>query len=202
MKKLKIAVTGGIGSGKSKALQILSEKGYPTFSCDEIYKSIINTKEYVMLVEKHFPTCVTSGKIDKTKLAQVIFEDPQKRSTLNEIAHPLILKSLFDQMLNANSQITFAEVPLLFEEGLEGRFDGVIVIKREISERIKAIQLRDNISKEAAEKRIFSQFDYYTKDAIQRFQKCNAIVIENNDNILILEKQVDNALNSIMQRQM
>ena len=76
------------------------------------------------------------------------------------------------------------------------------MIKREISERIKAIQLRDNISKEAAEKRIFSQFDYYTKDAIQRFQKCNAIVIENNDNILILEKQVDNALNSIMQRQM
>ena len=201
MKKLKIAVTGGIGSGKSKALQILSKKGYPTFSCDEIYKSIINTKEYVMLVEKHFPTCVTSGKIDKTKLAQVIFEDPQKRSTLNEIAHPLILKSLFDQMLNTNSQITFAEVPLLFEEGLENRFDGVIVIKREISERIKAIQLRDNISKEAAEKRIFSQFDYYTKDAIQLFQKCNAIVIENKDNILILEKQVDNALNSIMQRQ-
>jgi dephospho-CoA kinase len=154
-----------------------------------------------MLVEKHFPTCVTSGKIDKTKLAQVIFEDPQKRSTLNKIAHPLILKSLFDQMLNTNSQITFAEVPLLFEEGLEDRFDGVIVIKREISERIKAIQLRDKISKEAAEKRIFSQFDYYTKDAIHRFQKCNAIVIENNDNILILEKQVDNALNSIMQRQ-
>ena len=202
MNKIKIAITGGIGSGKSKALQILNKRGYPTFSCDEIYKSIINTEEYIALIEKHFPACICNNKVDRTKLATLIFENPKKRALLNELAHPLILKSLFTEMTNAKNQIAFAEVPLLFEENLEDRFDRVIVVTRERSNRVQAIQLRDNLPKEAIEKRILAQFDYSSKDAIERFKNCNAIIIENNGNLLNLEKQIDNALISIMQYQM
>ena len=105
-------------------------------------------------------------------------------------------------MTNAKNQIAFAEVPLLFEENLEDRFDRVIVVTRERSNRVQAIQLRDNLPKEAIEKRFLAQFDYSSKDAIERFKKCNAIIIENNGNLLNLEKQIDNALISIMQHQM
>ena len=168
----KIAITGGIGSGKSKALELLKELGYPTYSCDEIYKSIITTQEYVKQLNERFPTCVENGEINRSKLASIIFDDPQKRKSLNAIAHPLILKSLFNAIELENSNIVFVEVPLLFEEKLENQFDKVIVINRKTNKRIEAIQARDNISQEEAEKRLRAQLDYTSSEAEESFKKC------------------------------
>ena len=118
LKKIKIAITGGMGSGKSKALQLVSELGYPTFSCDEIYKRIIVSAEYVESIKNAFPKCVINNQIDRAKLAETIFQDKTKIEKLNSIAHPIIMRQLFEEMDNSLGKLTFAEVPLLFETNL------------------------------------------------------------------------------------
>ena len=65
----KIAITGGIGSGKSTVIELIKDQGFPVFSCDEIYKEIIVSKEYIQKIQENFPTAVKNGLIDKQILS-------------------------------------------------------------------------------------------------------------------------------------
>ena len=180
MAKIKVAITGGIGSGKSTALLCLKELGYPVFSCDEIYKEVIASKNYIEKIEEFFPEAVTHGRVERKILSEIVFNNPEKRALLNGISHPLIMQNLYEQMDNCKDELVFAEVPLLFECGFENEFDHVIVMVRKEEKRIASVQERDNISKEKIEKRIQSQFDYFSKEGIGRLKKCGAHIVEND----------------------
>ena len=162
MEKMKIAICGGIGSGKSTVASVLRELGYPVFSCDEIYTEIINSAQYIEKIAQAFEGVVIDGKIDRAKLAEQVFGDNEKLQKLNAIAHPLIMQSLREQMDNADG-VSVAEVPLLLERGFQDEFDKVIVVVRDKEERIRSVQLRDGENRENIEKRISAQFDYDTK---------------------------------------
>ena len=86
MRKIKIAVTGGIGSGKSLALRYISQMGYPVFSCDEIYKEVIQSPAYIKQIALLFPNVIANGKIARDRLAKLIFEDSENREKINNIA--------------------------------------------------------------------------------------------------------------------
>ena len=187
MKKI-IAITGGIGSGKSSVAKFLSEMGYPVFSCDEIYQEVILSLDYIEKVTNLFPECIVNGRIDKKILAQIVFTDKSKLTRLNGIAHPLIMEKLFEKMYNCNQELVFAEVPLLFEGNYEDKFDSVIVIMRNKEKRIQSIISRDGITREQALNRINAQFDYDNSN--ERFKNCNAILIENNGTIEELKTQI------------
>ena len=187
MKKI-IAITGGIGSGKSSAAKFLSEMGYPVFSCDQIYQEVILSLDYIEKVTNLFPECIVNGRIDKKILAQIVFTDKSKLTRLNGIAHPLIMEKLFEKMYNCNQELVFAEVPLLFEGNYEDKFDSVIVIMRNKEKRIQSIISRDGITREQALDRINAQFDYDNSN--ERFKNCNAILIENNGTIEELKTQI------------
>lgn len=186
--KKKIAVTGGIGSGKSSVLEFLAERGFPTFSCDEIYKEIILTPTYIQKISKIFPRCIEDGKINRKILSQIVFNNPENLARLNAISHPLIMETLFDKMNACNQESVFAEVPLLFEGNYEGLFDGVLVVLREKEQRIQAIMNRDAINREEALRKIAMQFDYDNPQ--NRFEDCNAILIYNDENLEELKSKV------------
>ncbi len=190
----KIAITGGIGSGKSTVLNILREKGYIVFSCDEIYKKIIVSKRYIKEIEKYFPQSIKDGKIDREILSEIIFHSAEKRDLLNSIAHPFIIEQLFQEIKTVDSNLVFVEVPLLFESNLESEFDEVIVVMREKDERIKAVCERDATTKESVLKRMDSQFDYQSLNGKERIQKSNARVLINNDTIERLVEKIDTIL--------
>ena len=171
--------------------------GYPTFSCDSIYKAIIITKEYIKQIQAAFPSCIENDTINKVELSKLVFSNPKARETLNEISHPLILKTLFKKMEYCDNKIVFAEVPLLFEANLEDKFDKVLVIQRNLNNRIKAIHQRDNLPQEEIEKRIQAQFDYSSKNGEARLKKCAAIIIENNGDIAQLNASLQSFLNSL-----
>ena len=82
--KLKIAVTGGIGSGKSFALQYIASLGFPVFSCDEIYKQVILSKEYIEKIQQVFPECVIENQINRKKLAEIVFSNDAQMKQLNK----------------------------------------------------------------------------------------------------------------------
>lgn len=189
MMKKKIAITGGIGSGKSTLVKLIRKTGYDVYSCDAIYQKIINTKEYIDAIAKIFPSAVCSGIINKNLLAEIIFNDPAAREKLNNVAHPLIMHELEKHMQEGCGPLVFAEVPLLFECGFEKNFDGVIVVMRNDEQRIQSVAQRDNLTTEQVRKRIYAQVDYQSNNIKQRMQQCNAFLIFNNGNLMRLEEQ-------------
>ncbi len=190
----KIAITGGIGSGKSTVSRRIKEAGYPVFSCDELYKNILRNPTYVQKVAARFPTCVTNGEIDRAKLASVIFKNERERAALNSIAHPLVMQALFSRMEESESRLVFAEVPLLFEGNFQSQFDKVIVVLREKERRIASVVRRDGLLPAEVEDRILAQFDYQSKEAEKIFKEGEVILIENNQTEEELNKKIDKIL--------
>ncbi len=185
----KIAITGGIGSGKSTVSQMIRDMGYPVYSCDEIYATLIDDEQYIIKIKNAFPTAVQKDRIDREKLAKIVFNDDSAREKLNKIAHPLIMQSLLQKM-NGEECLVFAEVPLLFEGNFERLFNEIIVVKRNKKERIESVCARDHITKEEVLARMNAQFDYDT-------EKINAIVIENTGDLLALKNSVSSIINRL-----
>ncbi|MBQ7322977.1 MAG: dephospho-CoA kinase [Clostridia bacterium] len=196
MSKKKIAVTGGIGSGKSTVMNYLQTKGFPVFSCDEIYKEIIQSPAYIEEIKKCFPTAITEGKVDRKALSALVFNDERARERLNQIAHPLIMKELIARMNQSESPLVFVEVPLLFEANLENVFDEILVIMRPKENRKEAVALRDGLSFEEIEARMNAQFDYQSAEGQKRLQKSGAIQIINDQTQKELEQELENWLNT------
>ena len=156
---IKIAITGGIGSGKSTVSKIIAEEGLPVFSCDQIYCELLNDKAFLEVLSKEFEDVLLSdGTLNRKALSEKVFKDGNKLNKLNAITHPLIMKEAFKRMQGQN--LSFCEVPILFENGFEKLFDGVIVILRDKQQRINSVIKRDGISRKNALLRINSQYNY------------------------------------------
>ena len=192
----KIAITGGIGSGKSTVLSLLKNGGYSVFSCDEIYKQLLLDREYIEKIEKLFPSAVQNRQIDRQILANIVFKDKQALEILNGVAHPLIMERLYENMQNCTDMLAFAEVPLLFEGNYQSRFDAVIVVQRDKEERLVAIMERDCLNREEAMQRISAQFDYDSPVAQKLFSNPNVFLLSNEGT----ELQLRHNLQKILQR--
>ena len=169
----KIAITGGIGSGKSLFCDMLKNMGYEVYSCDEIYADMLQEEGYLALLNNEFPDCFIDGRVlDKKLLAERVFSSEENRKTLESLAHPLIMQRLLDRMESRG--IVFAEVPLLFEGGYEGLFDCVIALVRSQEERVKGVMARSGLTREQVLSRMQNQFD----PALLTDKKC--IIVENN----------------------
>lgn len=192
----KIAITGGIGSGKSTVARFFREMSYPVFSCDEIYSDVICDGAYVEKIAQTFPDACKNGIIDRKKLAEIIFSDEEKRKILNSISHPLIMERLQRLMAKVNAPLVFAEVPLLFEGNYQNQFDEIIVVLRNPTAQIKAVCARDGISVEEATARMRSQFDY-TNQA-EYLRAIHARVLLNDGDVSDLKRGVVSLLEELL----
>lgn len=192
--KYYVAVTGGIGSGKSEVLKIIHSLGYPVFSADAIAHEIYDDPNVLKKTVQEFPECVVGQRIDRQKLADLVFCDELKRKKLEAITHPAIMQILFHKMEQASSEFVFAEVPLLFEGGYEKDFDAVIVVMRNLETRIRSAAERDKVSEQKIILRIKNQFDY-EKNSVS-----GHTVIYNDGNLLSLTDQVKQVVNEIVRK--
>ena len=146
---LKFAITGGIGSGKSTVAEIIKRKGYAVFSCDEIYKELLLDAEFKAKLSLNFDGIINAdGSLDRSKLSEIVFNDKSALKRLNALTHPAIIEEVFKK--SSGQKISFTEVPVLFESGLEKYFDGIIVVLRDMDKRIDAVSARDKIDRERA----------------------------------------------------
>ena len=158
--KIYIAVTGGMGSGKSTVMRMIAECGYPTLSADEVAHHIYEDEKVYHDTLSAFPSCFDNGVLNRKKLADTVFIDQNKRSVLEGITHPAIMQKLFLQAETLLGKYIFFEIPLLFEGGYQNLFDHIIVVMRDIEHRIKAISVRDGLNEGDIMARINNQVDY------------------------------------------
>lgn len=196
--KIKVAITGGIGSGKSTVSKYISDLGYPVFSCDEIYKKIYPTEVFQSQLKAAFPTCIKNGVVDKGLLSQAVFSNSSALRQLNTLAHPPIMTELFLQMQEAKDDVVFAEVPLLMEENLDEDFDFVIVVLRDKEKRIEAICNRDQANRAAAEARIKNQWDYDSPKNKSKLLQDKFFILENNSTEQQLQANVKKIITELV----
>jgi dephospho-CoA kinase len=132
---LAVAITGGIGAGKSEALTAFARHGAATVSSDEIVHHLLRREEVRQAVVAEVGTGVVGldGEIDRRALATVVFNDRDALRWLEELLHPLVAAEYMRWRedlaeLPNPPQVAVTEVPLLFESGGETRFDKVVVI--------------------------------------------------------------------------
>jgi dephospho-CoA kinase len=129
-----IGLTGGIGSGKSTVAQFLRELGATVIDADEGARAAVEpgTTGFERVVAEFGEEFVTDGKIDRARLAELVFEqDPDARRRLNSIVWPLVREWMAERQRDAQERgesVVVLEVPLLFEGGLHATMDAVIVV--------------------------------------------------------------------------
>jgi dephospho-CoA kinase len=132
---LAVAITGGIGAGKSEALSSFARHGAATVSSDEIVHHLLRREEVRQAVVAEVGAGVIGpdGEIDRGALATVVFNDRAALRWLEELLHPLVSAEYLQWREDLGAlpnppQVAVTEVPLLFEAGGEERFDKVVVI--------------------------------------------------------------------------
>jgi dephospho-CoA kinase len=132
---LAVAITGGIGAGKSTALDAFRAHGAATVSSDEIVHHLLATDDQVRdaVRAKLGDGALTDGRPDRAKIAQAVFGDPELLAWLEGLLHPLVSREYLtwrEQLapLDEPPAVCVTEVPLLFEVGAEERFDKVVVV--------------------------------------------------------------------------
>ena len=130
-----VAITGGIGAGKSEALKAFARHGAATVSSDEIVHHLLRRPEVRDAVVARMGHGVVSpaGEIDRGALATVVFNDREALGWLEELLHPLVSAEYLqwrEQLaeLPTAPRVSVTEVPLLYETGSDARFDKVVVI--------------------------------------------------------------------------
>jgi dephospho-CoA kinase len=126
-------LTGGVGSGKSTVAEMLRELGATVVDADEAAHAVYapGTPGFEAVVAEFGPEFVRDGAIDRQKLGALVFNDEDARRRLNSIVHPLVREWMAARTLEAaerGDEIVIQDVPLLYENGLEGLFSSVLLV--------------------------------------------------------------------------
>lgn len=144
-----VAITGGIGSGKSTVLNILKQNGAICLSADEINAELLLTPEYIKKITDAFPFVVEDGQINKRKLSAAVFNEKDELIKLNAIARPELEKLIRNKIIKAKSEgkSVFVECPLLYEWKIDGDFDYIILVTADSELRTERVIMRDKRDK-------------------------------------------------------
>jgi dephospho-CoA kinase len=158
-----IGITGGTGAGKTSAVRALQTLGAMVLDCDELYHELlINNAEMTNEIEVGFEgvDVADDGKINRQKLGEIVWNDPQYLQKLNMITHKYVSAEI-DRRINTfreqGASIVTIDAIALIESGQGKRCDIIVGVTAPQESRILRIMKRDNISREVAQARINAQ---------------------------------------------
>jgi dephospho-CoA kinase len=188
----KIAITGGAGSGKSTVARMFQELGAPVLDADQAARDAVAVGAPAWQELRHrfgAEFFNENGALNRSKLAQRVFADPQARRDLDALIHPLVAQELQRKAVDLERQganLVLVEVPLLYETGREGDFDQVIVVTVPVSKQIHRLQARDQRSD--AEIQGILQAQWPLADKVARAD----YVVDNSGDLHSTRQQVKN----------
>jgi dephospho-CoA kinase len=158
---IKVAVTGGIGSGKTLVCSVFEILGIPVFYADQSAKELMNSNPYVKeKIISNFGKNIfdKNGQLIRDKLAEIIFNNKILLLKINEIVHPVVREEFNKWMQGQESVYVIEESAIVFETGQNTFFDKIISVVAPLELRIDRIMKRDNISREKVLERLKNQY--------------------------------------------
>ena len=180
---LKIGLTGGIGSGKSIVAKAFEMLGVPVYVSDIEAKRLMNSNEGVrnkLIVRFGDDVYDADGDLNRKRLADIIFNDPDALKDINAIVHPAVRED-FKLWCKKYSHLAYViqESAILFDTGLYRNFDKIITVSAEEEIRIQRVLKRDSSARELVQKRIANQLP-----DVDRIQKSDFVIYNNNELVL------------------
>ena len=166
----KLALTGGIATGKSHVASRMHGAGVPVIDADVIAREVValGTPGLAAVVARFGQSILSpDGTLARARLGNIVFRDAAARRDLEAIVHPAVRQAIDDffSRLPATTPFAVADVPLLYETGREDRFDKVIVVACTEDQQLRRVMARDGLSREDAERRLASQWPIAEKVA-------------------------------------
>jgi dephospho-CoA kinase len=167
---LRVALTGGIATGKSYVRSRFAALGVPTIDSDLLAREAVanGSPGFDAVVAAFGPSVVdSSGALDRRALGALVFASPEKRKVLEGIVHPEVRRATEDWFarLPPGTPFAIADIPLLFETGRDEDFDLVIVTAVDPEEQVRRVIARDRLSEAEARQRIAAQIPIADKIA-------------------------------------
>ena len=172
----KIGLTGSIGAGKSAVVAFLRAQDIPVHDADAAVHEIYRWPEMVVWLAWHFPVVMTAGGLDKKKLAEIIFEDPEARQKLEAIIHPAVVDHRAAFMAAAEVRgepMVVCDIPLLFETGAEAEFDQTWLVTAPKDVRLDRTMARTGMT-------------------VEKFEKINAVQMSQDEKIRRADHVIEN----------
>ena len=191
-------LTGGIASGKSTVSVFFADAGAHIIDADKIAREVVKkgTPAYEEIISFFGPTILlANGEIDRKRLGDIIFNDPEKKTRLDAIVHPRVFACSAEKISQIASQspeaVVILDIPLLFEAGMRSDLAEVIVVY--VPEPIQLMRLveRDGIDEGAAMARIRSQMP------IDEKRKRATVVIDNSGSLYASRRQAQDVFNRL-----
>lgn len=190
-----IGITGGIASGKSTVSDYIKSKGYPVLDADIYARKVVEpgSEGLKEIVEAFGEDALNEdGTMNRQYVGSLIFNDKEKRDILNGITHPKIRQMMNDERdFYLKTTHVFQDIPLLFENGLEGQMDEIIVVYVERDVQTERLMARNELSESEAISRIESQMSLEDKKARA------TVVFDNSETRETLYKQIDEFLSTL-----
>lgn len=198
---LKVGLTGSIAVGKTYVCDVLRELGAFVLDADQTSREVVepNTEGWRLIVENFGESVLQSDKtLNRAKLGEIIFADEQKRQLLNSIVHPLVMTAQDNWLTQKETEnsdgIAVIDAALMIESGGYERFEKLIVVWCQPEIQLERLMLRNNLSRDEAQKRINSQmsqdekktFADYLIDTSEGFETTKEQTIEIYRKLLLL----------------
>jgi len=162
---LKVALTGGIGTGKTYVRERLQSLGVPAIDADAVvHCALAPGTEVTARVAARFGRSLLApdGAVDRRALAAIVFADERARRDLEALVHPVVFETIAEWFTSAalagGRGWAVADIPLLFETSREGFFDRVIVTACGAEEQLRRVMARDGVSEDDARARLAAQW--------------------------------------------
>lgn len=189
---LKIAITGGAGTGKSTVARMFAELGAEILDADQIARETVavGTPAWVELRRRYGADYFhENGALNRSRLSQLVFANPEERRRLDRLIHPRVeaeLKARVAELERRNVALVLVEVPLLFETGREAAFDQVIVVAAPEALQIRRLRGRDRRGADEIRGILTAQWPLADKVALADY------VVDNGGPRRATERQVKN----------
>ncbi len=184
----RVGLTGGIGSGKSEVSVRLAGYGAVVIDADAIAREVVapGTPGLADVVAKFGPGVLgSSGELDRERLGEIVFADPEQRSKLNAIVHPLVGVRMAEQEAAAEpGAIVVHDVPLIAENQISGRYDLVVVVDAPEHVRLSRMIRHRGMTSEQARARMAAQASREQRLAVAD------LIVDNSGSLAELDHQV------------
>lgn len=161
-----VGLTGGIGAGKSEALAAFERAGAATLSTDRVAHDLLDRGDVrELLVGRWGQDVAPGGKVDRDRVAEIVFEDPDELRWLESQTHPRVGEAVLEWLrrLDPDVEVAVVEVPLLFEASMEGVFDATVAVVADDAIREHRLEGRGQTGLEGLEGRERRQLDQSDK---------------------------------------